>query len=53
MSSVFVHFALDEMRKRSARDGKATTGEGLECGVLFEFGPSITIETVYAVPLSN
>nr|CAA10514.1 bibenzyl synthase [Bromheadia finlaysoniana] len=46
MSSVCVHFALDEMRKRSSNEGKATTGEGLEWGVLFGFGPGLTIETV-------
>ncbi|PKU72005.1 bibenzyl synthase-like [Dendrobium catenatum] len=53
MSSVCVHFALDEMRKRSAIEGKATTGEGLEWGVVFGFGPGLTVETVVlrSVPL--
>ncbi|PKA53998.1 Bibenzyl synthase [Apostasia shenzhenica] len=46
MSSVCVHFVLDEMRKRSAKEGKPTTGEGLEWGVLFGFGPGLTVETV-------
>nr|AAX54693.1 chalcone synthase [Phalaenopsis hybrid cultivar] len=53
MSSVCVHFALDEMRKKSAKEAKATTGEGLEWGVLFGFGPGLTVETVvlHSVPI--
>nr|AEN04070.1 chalcone synthase [Narcissus tazetta subsp. chinensis] len=46
MSSACVVFILDEMRKRSAAQGKGTTGEGLEWGVLFGFGPGLTVETV-------
>ncbi|PSR98322.1 Chalcone synthase [Actinidia chinensis var. chinensis] len=46
MSSVCVLFILDEMRKKSAEEGKLTTGEGLEWGVLFGFGAGITVETV-------
>ncbi|XP_044486439.1 chalcone synthase 1-like [Mangifera indica] len=46
MSSVTVLFVLDEMRKKSIKDGLKTTGEGLEWGVLFGFGPGLTIETV-------
>ncbi|XVF56069.1 hypothetical protein PTKIN_Ptkin06aG0087500 [Pterospermum kingtungense] len=46
MSSATVLFVLDEMRKRSIEEGKPTTGEGLEWGVLLGFGPGITIETV-------
>lgn len=46
MSSACVLFILDEMRKRSAEEGKITTGEGLEWGVLFGFGPGLTVETV-------
>ncbi|ERN00546.1 hypothetical protein AMTRI_Chr07g26640 [Amborella trichopoda] len=46
MSSPSVLFVLDEMRKWSAEQGAATTGEGLEWGVLFGFGPGLTIETV-------
>lgn len=46
MSSVCVHYILDEIRLRAAEDGKATTGDGLEWGVLFGFGPGVTIETV-------
>ncbi|KAD7479268.1 hypothetical protein R6Q59_008142 [Mikania micrantha] len=46
MSSVCVLFILDEMRKKSVEDGAATTGEGLDWGVLFGFGPGLTVETV-------
>jgi chalcone synthase len=46
MSSACVHFILDEMRKKSIADGHKTTGEGLEWGVLFGFGPGLTVETV-------
>jgi len=46
MSSACVLFILDEMRKKSLKEGKATTGEGLEWGVLFGFGPGLTVETV-------
>nr|CDU46229.1 chalcone synthase [Ricotia lunaria]CDU46234.1 chalcone synthase [Ricotia lunaria] len=53
MSSACVLFILDEMRKKSAEDGVATTGEGLDWGVLFGFGPGLTVETVvlHSVPL--
>ncbi|XP_017226924.1 chalcone synthase 1 [Daucus carota subsp. sativus] len=52
MSSASVLFILDEMRKASAKDGQRTTGEGLDWGVLFGFGPGITVETVvlHSVP---
>ncbi|XP_030535022.1 chalcone synthase-like [Rhodamnia argentea] len=46
MMSATVPFILNEMRKRSTEAGKATTGDGLEFGVLLGFGPGITIETV-------
>ncbi|TXG72532.1 hypothetical protein EZV62_001111 [Acer yangbiense] len=46
MQGACVLFILDEMRKKSAKDGLQTTGEGLEWGVLFGFGPGLTIETV-------
>ncbi|PKA51028.1 Chalcone synthase 8 [Apostasia shenzhenica] len=46
MSSACVFFILDEMRRRSAEQGKSTTGEGEEWGVLFGFGPGLTVETV-------
>lgn len=55
MSSACVLFILDEMRKKSAEEGKATTGEGLDWGVLFGFWPGLTVETLvlHSVPLAN
>nr|AKR53956.1 conium polyketide synthase 5 [Conium maculatum] len=52
LSSASVLFIMDEMRKASAKDGKPTTGEGLDWGVLFGFGPGLTVETVvlHSVP---
>ncbi|KAK8671708.1 hypothetical protein V6N13_038295 [Hibiscus sabdariffa] len=41
-----VIFVLDEMRKSSVAEGKSTIGEGLEWGVLFGFGPCLTVETL-------
>ncbi|XP_044501324.1 chalcone synthase 2-like [Mangifera indica] len=54
MSSACVLFILDEMRKKSIEEGKPTTGEGLDWGVLFGFGPGLTVETVvlHSVPLA-
>lgn len=54
MSSACVLFILDEMRKKSMKEGKSTTGEGLDWGVLFGFGPGLTVETVvlHSVPLN-
>lgn len=46
MSSPSVIFVLDEMRKRSVKEGKTTTGSGLEWGVLLGIGPGVTVETV-------
>ncbi|KAK1289862.1 Chalcone synthase 1 [Acorus calamus] len=46
MSSACVLFILDEMRRKSKESNAATTGEGLEWGVLFGFGPGLTVETV-------
>ncbi|XP_030534012.1 chalcone synthase 2-like [Rhodamnia argentea] len=46
MSSACAFFVMDEMRKKSAKEGLKTTGEGLEWGVLFGFGPGLTVETV-------
>ncbi|RVW27752.1 Chalcone synthase 2 [Vitis vinifera] len=46
MSSACVLFIMDEMRKKSLKEEKITTGEGLDWGVLFGFGPGLTIETV-------
>lgn len=41
-----VFFVMDEMRKKSFKEEKATTGDGLEWGVLLGFGPGLTVETV-------
>lgn len=46
MWSPTVIFILDEMRKKSKIEGKSTTGEGLEWGILLGFGPGVTMETV-------
>jgi predicted naringenin-chalcone synthase len=46
MSSPTVLFILDELRKESVKEGKSTTGAGLEYGVLVAFGPGISIETI-------
>ncbi|KAJ7965480.1 Chalcone synthase [Quillaja saponaria] len=46
MWSTTVLFAMDEMRRKSVVEGKSTTGEGLELGVLLGFGPGLTVETV-------
>uniref|UniRef100_A0A7N0VM63 Chalcone synthase n=1 Tax=Kalanchoe fedtschenkoi TaxID=63787 RepID=A0A7N0VM63_KALFE len=46
MFGACVLFIMDEMRRKSLEEGKATTGEGLEWGVLFGFGPGLTVETV-------
>ncbi|XP_007032052.2 PREDICTED: chalcone synthase [Theobroma cacao] len=53
MSSACVLFILDEMRKQSLEQGKPTTGEGLEWGVLFGFGPGLTVETVVLHSIST
>lgn len=39
MTGPCVLFVLDEIRKKSMKDGKITTGEGLEWGILFGFEP--------------
>ncbi|GMH29602.1 hypothetical protein Nepgr_031445 [Nepenthes gracilis] len=46
LTGACVLFILDEMRKRSVKEGKTTTGKGFEWGVLFAFGPGLTVETV-------
>ncbi|CAL9771100.1 unnamed protein product [Musa acuminata subsp. burmannicoides] len=53
MQSASVLFIMDEMRKRSAMEGHATTGQGCQWGVLFGFGPGLTVETVvlHSVPI--
>jgi chalcone synthase len=55
MSSACVLFILDEMRKFSAEDGRTTTGEGMDWGVLFGFGPGLTVETIvlHSVPIAT
>lgn len=55
MWSACMIFILDEMRKRSLKEGKTTTGYGLDWGVLFGFGPGLTVETVvlHSVPLTD
>ncbi|CAO2147881.1 unnamed protein product [Urochloa humidicola] len=41
-----VIIALEEMRRRSVERSMGTVGEGLEWGLLFGFGPGITVETI-------
>nr|AMQ09637.1 2-pyrone synthase [Gerbera hybrid cultivar]CAA62683.1 chalcone sythase [Gerbera hybrid cultivar] len=59
LTSACVLFIIDEMRKKSVEEGKRTTGEGLDLGVLFGFGPGLTVETVVlrglpvATPVAN
>ncbi|XP_071721257.1 chalcone synthase-like [Rutidosis leptorrhynchoides] len=55
LSSACVLFILDEIRKKSAEEGASTTGEGLDWGVLFGFGPGLTVETIvlHSLPTSG
>ncbi|KAM3389307.1 hypothetical protein ACQJBY_011432 [Aegilops geniculata] len=55
MSSACLFFVLDEMRRRSSEDGHTTTGEGMDWGVLFGFGPGLTVETIvlHSVPIAS
>ncbi|XP_043687738.1 acridone synthase 2-like [Telopea speciosissima] len=46
MSSPTVMFIMDEIRNKSMKEGKATTGEGFDWGVLLGFGPGLTVETI-------
>ncbi|KAK4769120.1 hypothetical protein SAY86_027270 [Trapa natans] len=46
LSSCTVLFILDEIRKTSRAEKMSSTGEGFEWGVLFGFGPGITVETI-------
>ena len=41
-----VFFVMDEMRKKSSKEEKATIGKGLEWGVYLGFGLGLTVETV-------
>nr|AAB62583.1 chalcone synthase-A [Ipomoea purpurea] len=54
LTSACVLFILDEVRKKSKKDEQMTTGEGLEWGVVFGFGPGLTIDTVVirSVPIN-
>jgi predicted naringenin-chalcone synthase len=53
MSTTCMLFILDEIRKMSIEEGKATTGGGLDWGILFGLGPSLTVETIvlHSVPV--
>lgn len=53
MSSACVLFILDEMRRRSMKEGKLSTGEGLKWGVLYGFGPGLTMETIVLHSAAN
>nr|CAB3486547.1 unnamed protein product [Digitaria exilis] len=55
MSSAYVLFILDEMHKSSVKDGRGTTGDGMDWGVLFGFGLGLTVETIvlHRVPIIN
>ena len=46
LSAPTVLFIMNEMRKKSIKEGKATTGDGLEFGMLLGFGPGLSIEAV-------
>ncbi|OMP09245.1 hypothetical protein COLO4_05665 [Corchorus olitorius] len=46
MGVASVLFALNETRRKSLGEGKGTTGEGLEWGILVGLGSGITVETV-------
>ncbi|KAJ1685503.1 hypothetical protein LUZ63_016893 [Rhynchospora breviuscula] len=46
LSSPTVLFIMNEMRKKSVNEVKATTGDGLEFGMLLGFGPGLSIEAV-------
>ncbi|XP_073125355.1 chalcone synthase-like [Henckelia pumila] len=54
MSSATVLFILDHMRKASTDQGLSSTGEGLDWGVLFGFGPGLTVETLvlHSLPIN-
>lgn len=54
MSGASVLFVLDQVRLFSGKEGLSSTGEGLDWGVLFGFGPGITIETIVlrSVPIN-
>lgn len=51
LSSPTVLFIMNEMRKKSINEGKATTGDGLEFGILLGFGPGLSIEAIALHPI--
>ncbi|KAJ4827094.1 Chitin synthase, class 2 [Turnera subulata] len=55
MTSGTVLFIMDHMRKKSMEEKKATTGEGLEWGILCAFGPGMTTEALvlHSVPITS
>ncbi|KAL2903006.1 Chalcone synthase 2 [Bienertia sinuspersici] len=55
MASVGVIIMMDEIRKKSLKQGKSTTGLGFDWGVMFGFGPGMTIETLVlrSLPLAQ
>ncbi|KAI3948992.1 hypothetical protein MKW98_021598 [Papaver atlanticum] len=54
MLGACLYFSMDEMRKKSIKEAKSTTGEGLEWGVALGFGPGLTVETLVlrSVPIN-
>ncbi|KAL6009990.1 Chitin synthase, class 3 [Asimina triloba] len=46
MWSSTVLFVMERMKNKSAEEGKCTTGDGLDWGVLLSFGPGLTVETL-------
>lgn len=55
MASACVLFVLDRIRKRSAKEKAATTGEGKEFGLLIGIGPGLTMEcsVLKSLPLTS
>ncbi|KAL9270352.1 Chalcone synthase 2-like protein [Drosera capensis] len=55
LTGACVLFILNEMRNRSVKEGRSTTGKGSDFGVLFGFGPGLTVETVVlrSAPISH
>ncbi|GAB2293933.1 Chitin synthase, class 3 [Dionaea muscipula] len=55
LTGACVLFILNEMRNRSVKEGSSTTGKGCDFGVLFGFGPGLTVETVVlrSVPICH
>ncbi|KAH6795047.1 Chalcone and stilbene synthase family protein [Perilla frutescens var. hirtella] len=55
MASACMLLVLDEMRKTSVKEGLSSTRKGLDCGVMFGFGPGLTVETMvlHSVPINK